>query len=158
MNDIIEKVYHGFNNHYDLKENFYDYLSKELRNEPNKIEFLNRLISELESTYPKKQQTCKKENCNCMLKLKNNAVKIAKSKIKEMEENSKPTVSIDNSVNKNVVSGSIGVSINQNSNNGVNSSENKKESWFKRNVKYIYYTAGVIAFGYAFYKWLLPLI
>lgn len=157
MEDIIEKVYHGFNNHYDLKNNFYDYLSKELRNEPNKIEFLNQLISELESRYSKEQQKCKRENCNCMVELKNNAVKIIKSKIKEMEEKGKPIVSIDNSVNKNVVSDSVGITINQNSNNDINASENKKESWFKRNVKYIYYTAGVVAFGYAFYKWLLPL-
>lgn len=70
-----------------------------------------------------------------------------------MEENNKSTVSIiDNSVNKN---GSIDVSINQNSNNGANSSE---ESWFKKNVKYIYYTSAVISLGYAFYKWLLPLL
>jgi hypothetical protein len=157
MNDIIEKVYHGFNNHYDLKNNFYDYLSKELRNEPNKIEFLNQLILKVESEYPKEQQKCNKQNCECKLELKNNAIKIMKSKIQEIEERGKPTLAIDNSVNKNVVQGSTGVYINQNSNNNINS-EDKKESWVKRNIKYIYYTAGVIAFGYAFYKWLLPLI
>lgn len=158
MKNIIEKIYHGFNNSYDLKNKFYDYLTKELRNEPNKLDLLNQLISEVELEYINHQKDCKILDKNCeYFNCKENAVKIIKAKIKEIEKEEayKPTINIDNSTNKNVVSDSIGVIINQNSNNHINS-ENK-ENWFKKNIKLVYYTGGVIAGCYAFYKWLLPL-
>jgi len=37
----------------------------------------------------------------------------------------------------------------------------KKEQqkiWFKRNIHYVYYTFGVIAFIYAFIKWIYPFL
>jgi len=157
MDDIIKKVYHGYNNYYDLKNKFYDFLSKELRNEPNKIQFLKQLISNLELEYVEEQKNCKKPNCTCKLDLKETAIKIINVKINEIEKDKliNHFVNVDNSINKNIVKDSNGVTINQNSNNHINL-ENK-ENWFKKNVKYIYYTGAVVIGGYSLYKWILSL-
>ena len=41
MEEITDKIFGGYNNHYDLDKRFYDDLKNWLKNEPNKIDFLN---------------------------------------------------------------------------------------------------------------------
>lgn len=158
MNSVAEEVFHGYNNHFDLKNKFYDFLTKELRNEIDKIEFLKETILNIESKYLVHQQKCKLSDDECgKFLMKEAAIKIINSKIKEIENDNRvdQIINIDNSSNKNVVSDSIGVIINQNSNNHINS--DTKENWFKKNIKFIYYTLAVIGICYSFYKWILPL-
>ncbi len=155
---IVEKIYDGYNNFHDLKNKFYDDLTKELRNEPDKIEFLKRLIIDVESIYPEKLKRCKTPDCNCMLDLKESAIKIINSKIseitKENEDKTIMNVSVDNSTNKNVINYSSGVTITQSAD--INAGVEHKESWLKINIKFFYYAAGSIAFIYAFIHWVLP--
>lgn len=152
MKEVIYQIFNGYNNnpHY-LGENFYNDLFKIIRNEPNKIDFLNTLEQEISLEYEKHCLTCTVNELVCYNKLaKEISIKIINTMKKDITE-SKQFVNIDNSTNKNIVNDSIGVSINQNMENKSN------ESWFKNNVKYLYYIFGVIGFSYSFFKWLLPL-
>lgn len=83
-NYLVEKIYSGYTNYGDLKNKFYDLLTKELRNEPDKLEFLNQLILDVELVYPEKEKRCTKPECTCILDLKDGAIKIIKSKINDI--------------------------------------------------------------------------
>jgi hypothetical protein len=152
IKDIVSDVYDGkYNNHFHLEENFRDDLEKKLRNEPNKNQFLESLKQTLILESDKHLTDCKEKDCRYSLN-KNSSIKIIDAILNDMKEKEKQdTINIDYSINKNIVSNSTGVNINQNTNT------ESKENWFKKNVKYFYYTGGSIGLIYGFYKWILPL-
>lgn len=152
IENIVSDVYEGkYNNHLHLEQNFRDDLEKKLRNEPNKNQFLESLKQVLILESDKHLAKCQEKDCRYTLN-KNSSIKIIDAILNDMKENKNQSIiSIDNSNNKNIINDSIGVNINQNANS------ESKENWFKKNIKYFYYTAGLIALLYGFYKWILPL-
>jgi len=153
IENIVSDVYDGkYNNHLHLEEKFRDDLEKKLRNEPNKNHFLESLKQSLILESDKHMVNCKEKDCRYSLN-KNSSIKIIDAILNGMKENEKSIITnIDNSINKNVISNSNGVNVNQNTN------LDPKENWFKKNVKYFYYTGGSIVLIYGFYKWILPFL
>lgn len=149
---IVIKVYQGYNNNFDLEKKFRNDLEEKLKNEPNKSEFLESLKQAIILENDKHLVECKEKNCNYFL-LRESSIKIINALLNEIKENEKPVINIsDNSINKNIINNSSDININQ------NTSSELKENWFKKNVKYFYYTGGSIALIYGFYKWVLPLL
>lgn len=118
MKHIVDKVFQGYNNHYDLKNNFYNYLSEKIRNEPNKIKFLNKLKKLIKIEFDNHNKKCEEKDCGYP-KLKDVSIKIIDSLIVEKKE---------------------------------------QNTWFKKNIHYVYYTFGVIAFIYAFINVIYPFL
>ena len=152
MEHIVDKIFGGYNNHYDLENKFHSYLSIRLRNEPNKIDFLNKLKESIEIELNNHNENCTEEKC-CYPKLRDVSIKIIDSIIEEKMEQKeiKHIINNDNSVNKIDISNSSDINIKQ----SVNSEH--KENWFLKNIKYVYYLLGVFGFIYSFFKWILPL-
>jgi hypothetical protein len=152
MEHIVDKIFGGYNNHYDLENRFYDDLSIRLRNEPNKIDFLNKLKELIEIELIKHNENCTEEKCSYP-KLRDISIKIIDSIIEEKMEQKeiKHIINNDNSINKIDISNSKDVNVKQ----SINSEH--KENWFLKNIKYVYYLLGVLGFIYSFFKWILPL-
>jgi hypothetical protein len=150
MENIVDKIFGGYNNHYDLEKRFYDDLVKRLRNEPNKIEFLLNLKQMIDVEFGKHNSKCKEDECGYP-KLKEKSINIIDAIIQEKMEQKeiKQIINNDNSVNKINVTDSKGVNITQNINN-----ENK--NWFKKNIHYIYYSLAILGIVYTFIKWVYP--
>lgn len=153
IEDIVSDVYEGkYNNHFDLEQRFRSDLEKRLRNEPNRTQFLDSLKQALILESDNHKNECNEKDCKYSLN-KNSSVKIINAVLNDMKDKEKDKqviTNIDNSINKNIVNSSNGVNINQSLN------FEKEESWFKRNVHYIYYTGAIVVSVFSFFKWVLP--